>query len=88
MDYKIFEKEEFNCLTQRQKEILTQMVSMSKGQTAGEAAGMIMRLLPALEKEGPLTAQQKRAMALCIVESMSEEEKMRAAKIFRFAGII
>ena len=87
-DYKLFEKEEFNCLTKRQKELLIQMNEMMKGKTSAEAAGHIMKIIPLLEKEGTLTAEQKRAMAVCILSNMSEEERNRVLTVFRFAGVI
>ncbi len=87
-DYKIFEKEEFSCLTQKQKEILMALPQNLKGKTSVEAAGIIMRTISLLEAEGKLTAQQKRAMALCVTENMSDEEKKRAASVLRFMGIV
>lgn len=87
-DYKIFEREEFDCLTKRQKELLMEMSSAIKNGTPSESATMIMRVIPLLEKEGSLTSEQKRAMALCILSNMSEEERNRCLAVFRFAGMI
>jgi len=87
-EYKIFEREEFNCLSKRQKELLVQMNEMFKGKTSAEAAGFIMKIIPLLEKEGALTNEQKRAMAMCILSDMSETERSRLLTVFRFAGII
>ena len=87
-DYRIFENKEFDCLTKRQKELLVEMSEMIKNGTSSENAAMIMRFVPMLEKEGTLTPQQKRAMALCILSNMSDEERNRCLTVFRFAGII
>ena len=86
-DYKIFEKEEFGCLTKKQKEILMTLPQNLKGKTSVEAAGIIMRTISLLEEEGKLTPQQKRAMAICVMENMSDEEKKRAVAVFRLMGI-
>lgn len=86
-DYKIFEKEEFGCLTQKQKEILMTLPQNLKGKSSVEAAGIIMRTISLLEAEGKLTPQQKRAMALCVTENMSDEERKRAAAVLRLMGM-
>jgi len=87
-EYKLFEKEEFNCLTNRQKELLMQLSKVLQGKTAAEAAGFVMKAMPLLEKEGSLTNEQKKAMAVCILSNMSEDERSRLLTIFRFAGVI
>ena len=71
-DYKIFEKEEFSCLTQKQKEILMALPQNLKGKTSVEAAGIIMRTISLLEAEGKLTAQQ----AVKILKGESNPENM------------
>ena len=86
-DYKIFEKEEFGCLTQKQKEILMTLPQNLKGKSSVEAAGIIMRTISLLGAEGKLTPQQKRAMALCVTENMSDEERKRAAAVLRLMGM-
>ena len=88
MDYSIFEKEEFNCLTKKQKEILKDVLEMSKNAPPGEAVSIIMRVLPVMEGEGALSPQQKSAIMLAIIETMTPEEKERATYLFRMAGII
>jgi hypothetical protein len=88
MDFNIFEKEEFKCLTERQKNLIKEMVSMSEGMKPIEAAGMIMRFLPVIESEGALTDEQKNAMMRCVIENMSVKERENMASLFRMAGII
>lgn len=86
-DFNIFEKEEFNCLTQKQKEILKALPNALKGKSSVESAGILMRTISLLEAEGKLTPNQKKAMALCVMQSMSDEEKKRAAAAFRLMGM-
>ena len=86
-DYKIFEKEEFSCLTQKQKEILMALPQNLKGKSSVEAAGIIMKTISLIEAEGKLTPQQIRAMALCATEIMSDEERKRAAAVLRLMGM-
>ena len=46
-----------------------------------------MKTISLLEAEGKLTPQQKRAMALCVTENMSDEERKRAAAVLRLMGM-
>lgn len=87
MDYKVFEKEEFNCLSQKQKSVLLEVLNMSKEQNAAETASLIMKVIPMLESEGELSNEQKKAIVMCIVQNMSDEERKRAEAIFHFMGM-
>ncbi len=88
MDFDIFNKEEFNCLTPKQKSIMKDIMEMSKNVSSGEAASIILRMIPVLESEGKLSSQQKRAVMMCIIENMNSQEKERATYLFKMAGII
>lgn len=77
----ILNRNEFSCLTEKQKTLLFKFCSEIKGKNQTETAMLFIKYIPLLEKERHLSAEEKTAITEAVLSAMNTEERKNAENI-------
>ena len=77
----ILNRNEFSCLTEKQKTLLLKFCSEIKGKNQTETAMLFIKYIPLLENERHLSSEEKAAIIEAVLSSMNTEERKNAENI-------
>jgi hypothetical protein len=83
----LFKESAFDCLSEELKGQLKEFCGKSRGKSIGEVLPSAIKLISAMPDRSTLTAEQRQAIVMAVLECADESERSRLKVVLKVLGL-